>query len=487
MRNLIFTVLLVVALLCSLGVAQGYWVPFPEGSSSPEPPNIAVVEETQEWITIDIRIPGISVDEVEEDGRILHKISVPEYFYTKEVGKPRLPVISALIAIPNDVDIEIVILDSATSVLPEDNIYPVPRWVEHTGPSGYSWLEEEFTIDEEFYNLDTLYTSYLVRLHTGNIRKQRIAHLKVFPFQYNPSTDELRCYPYFRIRLSYLGSGSMSYMGTGPLEKVCRNVILNYKGGPLPSGPEPGEKGTVTRPDNPWSSTVYADYLIMVQRELYNSTVVDSFAQWKADYDGFDVAVVEAPWVGPVNRIIAEIHDNIQCAYYNWVAPHMPDGKLGYVLLIGDVKEQTTPYYWYLPWCREGFSSNGYTAQKPNDNWYACVDTLTGDYYPDLLLGRFSVLTEEELSCIAEKNISYELSFPSNGWRKRIFLTSGFTTVIDALKVEWVTETFSYIRQLAEPAGYVVNEIHRCWWDEYHQSGTDSARYWNKYYINQGQ
>lgn len=441
--------------------ADTYWLPFDENNLSSEPPNIVLVEDNAERTVVDIYIPGVFVEEVIENDYTFQKITIPKYGSTTETGKPMLPLIGTFIAIPHGVEIAVSIIDSTSLIFQDYDIYPVLD-------------SSEFYIDSTFYASDTLYPGYLFNFSTGNIREQRVSRLMVAPLRYDPSTKLLKCYPFLRVEIIYSGSGIANELGTGPLEKVCRDIILNYQEGPLLSDLPPGAKGTVTRPDNPWSSTVYADYLIMVQQELYNSTVVDSFAQWKADYDGFDVAIVEAPRTSDVDWCITEIYNNIQYAYHNWVAPHMPDGKLGYVLLVGDVKRGSN---WYLPWRREGHINNVDTCETPTDNWYACVDTVTPDRLPDILFGRISVSTAEELLKITHKIISYESGNFTEDWRKKIFLTSGFPPN----EMFKLSETFPYIRYLAEPAGYSVNEIHYADF-----CNNDSIEYWNKYYINQG-
>lgn len=121
------------------------------------------------------------------------------------------------------------------------------------------------------------------------------------------------------------------------------------------------------------------------------------------------------------NKDPQAIREFIKYVYYQWELP-----RLTYVLLVGessdyvgrpselpkDAQEDLVPVM--------GFGDT--TANVRADNEYA---TVSGDDdLPDLLMGRFSVNTPEELTGIIEKTLSYERSLKVGEWTdKQLFVT----------------------------------------------------------------
>ncbi|MEW6607835.1 MAG: C25 family peptidase propeptide domain-containing protein [bacterium] len=87
-------------------------------------------------------------------------MSIPghEYSFTQEVGKPKLPVIQLMLAMPDGVEISIS-STSPSSIHPFTHspilIFPVPKQVVKTTPEGYKYVAEEFFIDERSFTSRT--------------------------------------------------------------------------------------------------------------------------------------------------------------------------------------------------------------------------------------------------------------------------------------------------------------------------------------------
>ena len=69
---------------------------------------------------------------------------------------------------------------------------------------------------------------------SGYLRDQRAVQLQLYPFQYNPITQELRCYSKLRVQLSFSSEGREvvrkgSSDGEG-FERFLASILLNYKG-----------------------------------------------------------------------------------------------------------------------------------------------------------------------------------------------------------------------------------------------------------------
>ncbi len=121
------------------------------------------------------------------------------------------------------------------------------------------------------------------------------------------------------------------------------------------------------------------------------------------------------------NKDAQAIREFIRYVYYLWASP-----RLTYVLLVGESSDYVGPPSELPADAQEdlvpvmGFGDT--TVNVRADNQYA---TVSGDDdLPDLLLGRFSVNTAEELTGIIEKTLSYERSSNVGEWsNQHLFVT----------------------------------------------------------------
>jgi len=172
------------------------------------------------------------------------------------------------------------------------------------------------------------------------------------------------------------------------------------------------------------------DYLIVVADTLkeddatYFNSSVDTLALHRADLLGLNVGIVSTASLDTLDAY--EIRNFIKDVYESNSAAHMGDGKLGFVLLIGDVNEDDNferdmvPTHYYEDW-----------QTPPSDHYFACVTHQEDDYddYPDLMIGRLSVGTIKdattndfiELRGVVNKTIAYD-SFSQTGWGENVFL-----------------------------------------------------------------
>ncbi|MCX6666594.1 MAG: C25 family cysteine peptidase [Euryarchaeota archaeon] len=136
---------------------------------------------------------------------------------------------------------------------------------------------------------------------------------------------------------------------------------------------------------------------------------LNKLAHWRAEYNGFDVAVVNVndPFIGGNND--SNIRTFISDVYHNWSAPHMTDGHVGYILLVGDTPFVATHLV-------------GYAV----DRWYVCIGDQ--DYHtPDIMIGRFSVDDQAEVEVIAEKPVPYEQTYSdTEDWHQKVMMVEGW-------------------------------------------------------------
>ncbi len=195
------------------------------------------------------------------------------------------------------------------------------------------------------------------------------------------------------------------------------------------------------RPSSLRATTNHADYLIITGSEFIDA--IRPLAAHRAR-DGMTVRTVR------IDDIYDEFHhgitdpvairDFVYYAYHYWRQP-----APSYILLVGDVE--------YVPPI--------YSSSHPTDMYYSCTtndSAGTIDPLPDIMIGRFSANTVEEVSTLAEKTINYESATPSGEWRREVLLTCG----LESHQQGWLGDDFDNLRdQLLHPVGANVTEIYR--------------------------
>ncbi|MEA3431378.1 MAG: C25 family cysteine peptidase, partial [candidate division WOR-3 bacterium] len=446
---------IMICLLSYAGYSAGAWVPFTRGSVTP--PQINLIESNSSKVSFSVEVCGMNSEDTLVEGTLYQKINIPDHWFYEETGFPKIPVVNVLLAIP-DCDSAILSITPTDSLEYENyNVYPMPRFVGGEG----SLLKEEFTKNDSIYSIDAYFPNSFGRIgELGAVREQKIVRVEIYPTQFNPVTHKLKVYTDYEVELTFTNPASGVNENTGIFSNICGNTILNYEFSGLNASVSvgTGEKGSVTRVTsipNPWTGPA-CDYLIITYDDLFNSSYLDQIAYRRANYNGFDVVIVK------VDDIYAgyptsgdywneeSIRNFIQSVYENGTANHTYDGKLGYVLLVGDANDDykwpyegedktgpptaeyanhelvpTSYVYQHTAWIggNERFEELG----DASDYYYSCITEESGNYddYPDIMIGRISVGNETELSTVADKIVNYEPMPLEASWRKNILLVGG--------------------------------------------------------------
>ncbi|HPR18807.1 MAG TPA: C25 family cysteine peptidase, partial [Candidatus Cloacimonadota bacterium] len=150
-----------------------------------------------------------------------------------------------------------------------------------------------------------------------------------------------------------------------------------------------------------------AQYLVIAPQSC--SALMEIFLHWKAQL-GFKTKLAFLEDIGSTTNAIK---DYIQNAYDNWDIP--PE----FVILVGDVSGNYILPSYYI---------DGYlTAWDVSDLSYSLLDG--DDYFPDVLLGRFSIQGEMQLSTIISKIIHYEKTpYMDTDWFKSALMVGLVST-----------------------------------------------------------
>ncbi|MBL7073788.1 carboxypeptidase regulatory-like domain-containing protein [candidate division KSB1 bacterium] len=367
-----------VILWASISV-RAEWLSLPANVGGTEPV-ARVVSSDETGLVVEAQIPGVGVESFRVDGEDFTVLELGREGSLIEVGKPELPVVTRLIAIPPRAGVRI------------KNVV-----VHHTVERGFRIFPAQSPDFKEGdpliinYSEDAFYPSETVRMGDPAIlRDLRVVPLTFYPFQVNPSTGEIRFNHTLRVELEFSGTSTVNEKErvrprySESFAKLYRNVVLNYE----PSAvDEETEKGSYL-------------FICPDQPDLLNA--IQPLVDWKRK-KGHSVVVERFPF-GTSYYIIKSF---IQQAYDSWESP--PE----FIVLVGDASSSQVGSY-SVP-----------AANSTSDHPY--VQLEGGDILADAFVGRLSVNSLGELLTIVNKILYYEKTpyMGQTGWYKRAVLVAG--------------------------------------------------------------
>ncbi len=426
MKKLIISILLVI-FVGSLIFAEE-WVSFTgKGESAPE---YEMINSTSSLVSFELEIPGMKSTDVDAYNRVY----IPEHSRMDSVGFPEVPVISYLIAIPecDNVNLNITLLDSV--VIDNISIYPAPEWVEVEN-GDYTYLEEEFSINNSFYNSNEYFPDTLSELvEKGAVRTQHCIRINIYPVHFNPVQQQAIAYSRVIIEMTFDNAIGSVNNDVGIFNEVCGNTFINYISNGLSASvscgsnrdPEPVQ-WVETFSDGPDGKYIAesCDYLIVTHSEFWNNPDLQTLADKRREHNGFDVVIVktidiEEQVTTPNDWLYEKVKFLIRNTYEQELASSTFDNKLGYVNLFGDVElESGVPYP--VPTYQEGY-----------DVYFSQLTETAGvpDVYPDILLGRLPVDNTQQVANVCTKITNYEpinvnVSQGYDNWKERMTFLIG--------------------------------------------------------------
>lgn len=344
-----------------------------------------------EGLVIDVLIRGLKVEEWEEGGEAFQILTISSRATTSEVGKPQLPMIKEIIAVPRGASVRAEVLDASYSTYSGYRVFPYQ-------PPEVDGEDQAFVIDEEFYSQDIFYPEEILEVGgSGTWRDLEVVEVQVNPVLFNPARGELRVYDRVRVRIDY-GGGTLAEETAEPkFARMYEDVILNYESIGLKIReaearerelPLPGDVGI----DAPGQTTDLVKYLSIRHDGHASYDSIKPLLDLRAEKG---IPVVSYSFSSSSNPSASDVKDVIAGVY----ASHP---ELEYVLLVGDID--------HLPWY----------ANWPGDYWYGCV--AGSDLYPELAVGRISANDDSEVSQQVNKILEYEKNPPAGDWFRRVLL-----------------------------------------------------------------
>jgi hypothetical protein len=375
-------VVLGLSILPSVGKAAGErWVSL--GADSPQDVRVAVLESDANHTVIDLSFPGFLAEEQKIRGTTYHRISVPGCGALTEEGKPQLPVLARLVAIPDDRDVTLRVIEAGLTELAGFNIVPAQKPL----PEGVA-PRDDWSIDQGLYRQTALFPATAVETgKPGIMRDFRVVELRVYPVRANPARQQLSVCNHLKIELRYDSAASANIKEarrraiSRAFDPLYERYIVNYD--QAKGGRDLSEGGS---------------YLIITHDSFYGQ--IQQLASWKHQ-KGLHASVAKLSQIGSGET---DIYNYILEAYTSWDIP--PE----YVLLVGDVEYLPTHY---------GMSSCA------TDHYYSKLEG--SDYFSDVLVGRLPVKTTTEADYLAWKQVSYETDpyLNQTGWFTGATLVGG--------------------------------------------------------------
>jgi hypothetical protein len=355
-------------MVCStivVAVPQQGWLSF--GISADRMPVRSVLSDQHGRTVIEITVPGVQIDYLSHHGVDYQQMSLPYGGMTHQVGFPNLPVITELIAIPDQGHVRIRVIDVETTTIPDVTIYPFLEPPLRDGTHAQS----EFVLDKEVYQSRKLYPSEWAKVLPPAVwRHLRVAPVVIQPMRWNPQTRELTVATRLQVEVVTEGTGGTStkQRSRASISKRYAHMysdrVINWNS--YSGGLDLCDQGT----------------LLIIAHDNFVDNIMP-YADWK-HRKGFPTTVFALSELG-ANPTPAEIKEFIQNAYLTWTTP--PE----YVVLVGDQN--------LVPWW------TGVAGSK-TDHPYS---TLEGDdYFSDVIVARFSVETAAECDTLVTKLVDYE-------------------------------------------------------------------------------
>ena len=282
-----------------------------------------------------------------------------------EIGRPALPLIHRLIALPPGVTGAAVRVTGVESVIRGDlKVEPWQRPLDRNGGSA-----SPFAFDTDVYDSDAWWPASPVRVGSvAVIGGARVLPVTIHPVRWRGSTGEIEVASRVVLDITWTRSGSR--MGAPRVSRAIDGILRHVALAPKP----------IADGEDAW---LPADgtYLIVCEDSLCDA--VAPLAEWKAR-KGFAVEVVptsdidDAPTAAKIKTYLAERYAS-------------DERGLDYVLLVGDIDQMPT-----------FFGLWGTLA----DHNYTTVDG--DDYFGDFIIGRLSGTTPAEIEVQVTKSLNYE-------------------------------------------------------------------------------
>ncbi|KPJ50210.1 hypothetical protein AMJ40_03575 [candidate division TA06 bacterium DG_26] len=181
---------------------------------------LRVLESTDSHLTFEF-VPDTLSLQVRDEGTYVRGRACE---YTREVGKPLLPIRTLYVGIPPNSSYRVEVLKIESETKQTRDVVPVPEVISLQPVS-----ECRFRRDPEFYMANQYYPEAPIRADSASyLREQRILPITIPLVRYNPGEGSLMILTLMRARVIF-SPGTHRLWRPDPMEEVFRALLLNYE------------------------------------------------------------------------------------------------------------------------------------------------------------------------------------------------------------------------------------------------------------------
>ncbi|MRR09145.1 hypothetical protein EG831_03465, partial [bacterium] len=412
----------------AFGAADNGWIAVNQTANTKA--EVRLLAQSRGALTIAASLPGLEkellpVGRTGAKGEAFTQLTIPGFAHTGELGKPKLPMLTAVLDVPVGATVSASVVDGdyreyrLSDLGIDARIVPALPSVPKVAGA-----VPQFTLDAVTYAADAMYPGRLSEIADnskdgGLARGHRLVTVQLYPVQYNPASGTLRVYSDLRANIAISGGDEAASARlvrrdySRDWESFIQRMVINY------------DASRYGAKDSLLNLPIYYD--------IYYGPSFAAAAQRLADWKtqkGYKVRINNADgWTA------ARINDSIR----------LRTPIATYVAVIGDPNAAGGDA---LP-----ASATGGSSADQTDLYYA--ETNESGYLPDLFNSRISVRTADDADIAINKLINYERAeFGSAGtaWLKRATLIAGYDASYQPVGIA----TNEYCRQILAREGYTT-------------------------------
>ena len=350
--------------------------------------DITFIQQTESLINVKMQTGDITSSIIQKNNENFLILNSENSYYSNEVGKPKLPQYNQLIEVPYESTIKIEIIKEESFIINLDDIKIIPTQPSLSKSNNKETID--FYFDNNIYQSNQLVNNNIVSLENkGKMREVEIANVNIKPINYNPVLNQLVIYTDIEFNIifekaNFAQTRNMKHKYASPyFEGIFENSLINY------SSPY----SNLTRDNDFIEDNV--KYVIVANQTFQG--YLEEFIEWKTQ-KGYNVVVGYTNEIGSSANSIKSFIEN----EYNSSNP------ASFVLLVGDTQQLPASY-----------SSGGHVSDLDYCDF-------TNDNIPDVLCGRFSAQTPNQLLTQIEKTIEYEkYEMPNPSFLGDVIMISG--------------------------------------------------------------
>ncbi len=400
-----------------------------------------MVSSSEQQVVIDFSLGGFYLTRVSTPNGTQQIVSVPQMASMLDVGAPDLPQFPVPAIIGNMAEMQVSVTLSGFTDYENVEIAPSKgNFSRQIDPESVAYTYGEMYSKDAFYPAAQAYldTPYILRDFRGQ-------NIMVRPFAYNPVTKTLRVYHNMTIAMNKVSDNGVNQKSarkaqakmSPELKAAYDHRFINYK-------------ESITR----YNFVEDRGEMLVICPEQYMEAM-QPFVDWK-NQSGRPTTMVSVAEVGGNNE--SQIKAYIQNIYND------PERNLAFVLFVGDYAD-ITPH-----------AMNG----GRSDNWFGQLEG--NDFYIEVLTGRFSVGSVEDVNTHVNKVLYYERDITAEaewcatgiGVGKNEGAGGGHFGEADYVHIDFIRDTLLH---------YTYVNVHR---DYEGVSGVNSSAAILSQHINQG-